>query len=93
MQPDNHLILIITDDGDAARHLKELLEFMDAPLVECATLANWQSHLGPQRLSAVFLGPGLDDKTSGTIIGEIGNFDPNVSIVILGANPESPGPQ
>lgn len=85
MQSENHLIFIVTDDGDAAGHLKELLEFMDAPLVECVLPAKWQSRLGNRRLSAVFLGPGMDARTCESIISEIGKLDPNTSIVIVDA--------
>lgn len=93
MHADNQLILIVSDDRKAARHLQELLEFMDAPLVECAMPEQWQSHLGNRRLSAVFLGPGLDIKTSGNIIGEIGELDPNISIVVVDANAKGSDPK
>ncbi len=87
-QSDDHLILIVADDDEGAKHLKELLEFMDAPMVQTAKLGNWQSNLGERRLSAVFLGPCLDETASEKLIGEIGEFDPNVSIVIVDAQEE-----
>lgn len=93
MQSENHLIFIVTDDRNAAGHLKELLEFMDAPLVECVLPAKWQSGLGNRRLSAVFLGPGMDAGTCESIISEIGELDPNTSIVIVEATPRDSDPR
>lgn len=85
MQAKDQLILIVTDDIEHAEHHKELLEFMDAPCVEIATVKGWRSQLGQRRLSAIFLGPNLTNLVNEKIIGDIGKIDPNISIVILDA--------
>ena len=80
------MIVLVNDAESNARHLKELIEFMDAPSVCAATPQNWVELVGDQRLEAVFVGPELSQPDVDAIIERLGNPDPNVPIVLLGAD-------
>jgi DNA-binding NtrC family response regulator len=80
------MIVLVNDAESTARHLKELIEFMDAPSVCTATPQNWLELAGEQRLEAVFLGPELSQPDVDAVIESVGHLDPNVPIVLLGAD-------
>lgn len=78
------LIVVIDPSEGRARNLKELIEFMDAPEVCVANADDWQSRIGEHRLAAVFLGQDIPKEELDRLIGDVGNYDPNVSIVLVG---------
>ena len=80
------MIVLVNDAESTGRHLKELIEFMDAPSVCTATPQNWLELAGDKRLEAVFVGPELCQPDVDAVIEGIGNLDPNVPIVLLGAD-------
>jgi len=84
MATNEHLIVVIDAEDGRARNLKELIEFMDAPAVCVASPRNWRSQIGDQRLAAVFLGEDIPKKELDRLIADVGDYDPNVSIVLVG---------
>jgi DNA-binding NtrC family response regulator len=83
MTSRNGIIMVVNDTPDDARNIKELIEFMDVPQVCTSTPDNWRSLVGGHRLDAVFVGPDLSDKDFRSFLDDVGEFDPNVPIVIL----------
>jgi len=77
------IILVINRGESAARNLKDLIEFMDTPHVQIAAPEEWQTKLGERRLEALFVGPDMTDKELDRLLNDIGEFDPNVPIVML----------
>ena len=77
------IILVINRGESAARNLKDLIEFMDTPHVKIAAPEEWQTKLGERRLEALFVGPDMTDKELDRLLNDIGEFDPNVPIVML----------
>lgn len=77
------VILIVNQREQSANDLKGLIEFMDTPLVKVAEPANWRDALGEGRLEALFVGPDMDAGEVAQLLDEVGNLDPNVSIVML----------
>ncbi|MDJ0812360.1 MAG: hypothetical protein QNJ23_01415 [Woeseiaceae bacterium] len=55
---------------------------MDTPRVCAARLSNWRESLDGQRLEAMFVGPDLTSDEVDTLVSEVGEYDPNVSIVL-----------
>ena len=86
MHDAESMIMVVNRAGSAADNLKELIEFMDAPYVCTATPAQWQQQVGDSRLEAVFIGPDLSDKDVRTLVGDIGELDPNIPIVMITEN-------
>lgn len=84
MTTRERLIVVIDEAESRARNLKELIEFMDAPAVCVASPLNWRSRIGEHRLAAVFLGQDIPTEQRDRLIGDVGNYDPNVSIVLVG---------
>ena len=84
MTARERLIVVIDPAESRARNLKELIEFMDAPAVCVASPRNWRSQIGEHRLAAVFLGQDIPKPELDRLIGDVGNYDPNVSIVLVG---------
>lgn len=84
MDTKERLIVVIDAAGPKADNLKELIEFMDANAVEVATPSDWRSRIGDHRLAAVFLGQDIPTKERDRLISDVGNYDPNVSIVLVG---------
>jgi hypothetical protein len=84
-----YMILVVNRAAEPARNLKELIEFMDTPRVRATVPECWREALGDYRLQALFLGPDLDDDEVEGLIAEVGELDPNASIVMLneGATP------
>ena len=78
------LIVVIDHEVSRAQNLKELIEFMDAPAVRVANPDNWRSRVGDQRLAAVFLGEDMPKNELDQLITDLGEYDPNVSIVLVG---------
>ncbi len=83
MSASNRTILILGDDPQVALHLKELVEFMDVPHVITAMPGDWKARLGDGRLEALFVNPELPDETVCSVLDELSEFDPNVSVVML----------
>jgi len=79
----NSMILVVNDSIDEARNIQELIEFMDVPKVCTSTPAKWRSTVGDNRLDAVFVGPDLSDKEIRSVLGDVGDYNPNVPIVML----------
>lgn len=75
--------MVINDTVTDAENLKELIEFMDEPVVHTATPAEWLACLGEQQLGAVFIGPDLTELEVREVVGGVGELDPNVPIVML----------
>ena len=83
MPETDRLIVVINRSAADAENLKELIEFMDAPEVQTATPSEWRHAVGTSRLDAVFVGPDLTDGEIRTVVGEVGEMDPNIPIVML----------
>lgn len=81
--PADRLIIVIDSDALRARNLKDFIEFLDVPRVQISAPDNWRSNLGNRRLAAVFLGKGLADEQIDTLMQDIGEFDPNLPIVMV----------
>ncbi|MEX2257870.1 MAG: hypothetical protein WD672_04100 [Woeseia sp.] len=78
------LLFMIVDDAPArAENLKELIEFMDVPQVQVVAADNWPADVGDRRLAAVFLSDTLDQDKLRKVISDVGELDPNVSIVLV----------
>lgn len=77
------IVMVISDTPDEAQNIKELIEFMDMPLVCTSVPANWLSLVGERILDAVFLGPDLPDKSFRSVVDQVGEYSPNVPIVVL----------
>ena len=77
------MILVVDRTEARANNLKSLIEFMDTPSVQTATPAEWRNRLGDHRLEALFVGPDLPAKDLSKLLGDIGELDPNVPIVML----------
>ena len=86
MASKERLIVVIDPAESRARNLKELIEFMDAPAVCVASVHDWRSKIGKRRLSAVFLGQDIPDEELDRLIADVGDYDPNVSIVLVGGD-------
>lgn len=89
MAANDRLIVVIDPAEGRATNLKALIEFMDVPSVCIASPEDWRSKLGDRRLAAVFLGQDIPERDLERLIGDVGNYDPNVSIVLVGANERS----
>lgn len=77
------VILVVNREAAGARHLKELIEFMDSPAVETATPRRWRQTLGEHRLEALFVGPDLSDTEINSLMDGVSHIDPNVPIVLV----------
>ena len=77
--------MVINRAASAAENLKELIEFMDAPLVCTAAPHEWRQRLGDHRLEALFVGPDLSDADVNEIMSGLAQFDPNVPIIMMHA--------
>lgn len=84
MENRQRLILVIETDEISGDSMRELIEFMDAPLVRTATPLNWRKQLGTDRLSAVFVSRNVDDKQFGDLMRSVSEIDPNIPIVLFG---------
>lgn len=84
MATSERLIVVIDPVDGRARDLKELIEFMDAPAVRVANPDNWRTRIGDNRLAAVFLGEDIPRNQLDRLITDLGDYDPNVSIVLVG---------
>jgi FixJ family two-component response regulator len=80
------MIILVNDAESTSRHLKELIEFMDAPSVCTATPQNWLEKAGEERVEAVFVGPELSRPDTDAVIEGVGSLDPNIPIVLVGAH-------
>jgi len=56
---------------------------MDTPNVRTATPGDWRQVLGDRRLEALFVGPDLSADEVKVLIADIGEYDPNVPIVMM----------
>lgn len=87
MTSHDGIIMVVSDAPDEAQNIKELIEFMDVPRVCTSMPANWLSLVGDHRLDAVFVGPDLSDGGFRAVVDDVGEFSPNVPIVILRKRP------
>ncbi len=83
MTGQNGIVVVVNGVPDEAQNVKELIEFMDVPLVCTATPANWRTLVGDRCLDAVFVGPHLSDRDFRHVLDDIGEFAANVPIVVL----------
>lgn len=83
MMAGEGMIMVINRTISDAENLKELIEFMDEPDVCTSTPAQWRTRVGACRLDAVFVGPDLTDKEIRAVVGDVGELDPNIPIVML----------
>jgi len=82
---DRHRILIVDDDPVAARALKDLVEFMDAPAVLVASPEDWRERVGGFRLAALFMGRSVDADAQAGIVDALATIDRNVPVVVCGS--------
>ena len=85
MTGEAYVILVINRAQADADNLKELIEFMDTPNVRTALPGEWRQRLGDRRLEALFVGPDLSADEIDTLLVDVGEFDPNVPIVMMQA--------
>ncbi len=81
-----HLILVLNNEESAvteAEELRGLIEFMDTPLVQSASLVDWQAKLEGRRLEAIFVAADMDQTDTEMFFQAVKNFDPNIPIVML----------
>ena len=83
MAEPNRVILIVDRQERAAIKLRELIEFMDTPLVDTAAPEQWRQRLGDRRLEALFVGSELTDAEVHELIRDVGRLDCNVPVVIM----------
>ncbi len=84
MPSSDSRILVVNRAAAEAEHIKQLIEFMDSPVVETATPSRWREQLGAHRLEGLFVGPDLDDGEVSRLLDDVGHLDPNVPIVLVG---------
>ena len=82
MSGQDFVILVINRSELEAENLKELIEFMDTPHVRIAKPGDWRDALGDDRLEAMFIGPDITAAEADQLVGDIGELDPNVPIVM-----------
>lgn len=87
MTASGSLIMVVNHAASEAENIKELIEFMDAPLVCMATPDGWRQQVGDDRIDAVFVGPDLTDRDVRVLVRDIGDLDPNIPIVMLHRTP------
>ena len=85
MTGENSVILVINRAKADADNLKELIEFMDKPNVRTALPGEWREELGDRRLEALFVGPDLSAEEIDALLVDVGEFDPDVPIVMMQA--------
>lgn len=83
MNSADSLIVVVNNGATTTDNLKELIEFMDTPEVCSASPREWRKAIGDRRVEAVFVGPDLDDGEVRSLVGDIGELDPNIPIVML----------
>ena len=81
----DHLILVVSSSQKDAENLRGLIEFMDTPNVRTALPGAWRAELGTARLDALFVGQDLSSVEIDALLGEVGDLDPNIPIVMLAA--------
>ena len=89
MDANEPVILIVNHSTQSAADLKGLIEFMDSPLVRVTEPTRWRETLGDGRLQALFVGPDVDPGEIRELLDDVGNLDPNVSIVVLNGDKTS----
>jgi len=77
------MIVVVNNSAATTDNLKALIEFMDTPQVCSAKPRDWREAVGDRRVEAVFVGPDLNDGEIRSLVGDIGNLDPNIPIVML----------
>ena len=83
------MILVVNNADSPAENLKQLIEFMDTPHVITAHPDDWRQRLGENRLEALFVGSDLSDSDIRDLLGDVGEMDPNVPIVMLHGDAEA----
>jgi len=83
MSSAESMIVVVNHSEATTDNLKELIEFMDTQEVFSARPSEWRKLVGDRRVEAVFVGPDLDDGEVRTLVGDVGELDPNIPIVML----------
>lgn len=83
MSSADSMIVVVNNGAATTENIKELIEFMDTPEVCSANPREWRTAVGDRRVEAVFVGPDLDDGEVRSLVGDIGELDPNIPIVML----------
>ena len=83
MKSAEYMILVVNRSAGPAANLKELIEFMDAPFVKVTEPEAWREALGEHRLQALFVGPDLGEQEVDRLLADVGELNPNASIVML----------
>lgn len=83
MSSADSMIVVVNNGAATTENIKELIEFMDTPEVCSAKPREWRTAVGDRRVEAVFVGPDLDDGEVRSLVGDIGELDPNIPIVML----------
>lgn len=86
MSTADRIILVVDEQAERARQLKDLIEFMDAPKVRIVSPDDWQEGLTEIRIAAVFVNESMDSAKTTNLIKDIGRMDPNVPIVMVKGN-------
>lgn len=79
----NRVIMVVDESTERSCRLKSLIEFMDAPSVRTADPSCWHERLADDSLAAVFVRRDLPDEIMRELLQDIGQFDPNVPIVLV----------
>ncbi len=79
-----HVIIVIDPDSELASRLEEELVFMDESNVRVARPDGWRDCCAGEQVGAMFLGPGVTTEEVHTLIAEVGEFDPDVPIILVG---------
>lgn len=80
----HHAIIVIDPDSEHASRLEEELLFMDESNIRIAKPDGWRDCCAGENVGALFLGPGVADNDVHALISEIGEFLPDVPIVLVG---------
>lgn len=83
MDNADSMIVVVNNSAATTDNLKALIEFMDTPQVCSANPRDWRKAVGDRRVEAVFVGPDLNDGEVRSLVGDIGDLDPNIPIVML----------
>jgi DNA-binding NtrC family response regulator len=83
MNSADSMIVVVNNRAATTDNLKALIEFMDTPQVCSAKPRDWRKTVGDRRVEAVFVGPDLNDREVRSLVGDIGDLDPNIPIVML----------
>ena len=89
MTTADHVIMVVSSVASDAENLRSQIEFMDSANVITAMPDEWRARLGEARLEVLFVGQDLSAKDVESLLGEVGQMDPNVPIVMLDSAAET----